>query len=203
MTRRLIVDVDNVVWDAYPWTLDAVNKIFHTHITLEDVGHWYGWEGILGPRWFDAFEEALHPERVKDRVPLPNSQHVLYFLSQYFWIHFVSHNPKPKALYEPLRAWINDNYLIGTGDPGDNPGFDLTIFGARNCKVDYMDELGDCWGIIEDKPSTLRKASNKGYVAFGRVTPLNDHEDIPRVNWFHDWDELYIIPEVLKEDVLA
>lgn len=194
--RRLIVDVDNVLWDAYPWTLEAVKQRFDKDITLEDVGHWFGWEPLLGKDWFDAFTIALDPARVQDREPLPDAPEVLYRLAKDFWIHFVSHNPRPKALYKPLYEWIEDNFYL-------DQEFNLTVFGARNCKVAYMEELGDCWGIIEDKPSTLRKASNKGYATFGRVTGLNAHEDIPRVNWFEEWDELYGIPSIIEDEVTA
>lgn len=197
---RLIIDVDNVLWDAYPWTLEAVKQVFDKDITLEDVGHWYGWEGLLGPKWFDAFTIALDPQRVVDREPLPFAPEVLHRLSKHFWIHFVSHNPKPNALHDPLDNWIKDNFVLGTGDA---PGYDLTIFGARNCKVDYADSLGDVWGIIEDKPSTLRKAVKRGYVAFGRMTPLNEHEKIPNVNWFDDWSDLFILPSIIREEVTA
>ena len=186
---RLIVDVDNVLWDAYPWTIEAANRIFDRCIIIEDVGDWHGWEKLLGKNWFDAFTEALDPARVVDREPLPYAAEVLYQLSQRFYIHFVSHNPKPRALYDPLHDWITDHFPL--------PGFDLTIFGARNCKVDYMDGLGDVWGVIEDKPSTLRKAVSRGYITIGRTTALNRHEDIPGVGWFDEWDELFMVGHLL------
>jgi hypothetical protein len=191
LRKTLYVDVDNVLWDAYPWTLKAVERLWGKKLTLDDVGTWYGWEDLLGPNWFDAFTDSLRPDLVPQREFLPGCVEVLSELDKSgFWLHFVSHNPKPRALYGPVLEWISDNITLGTGDPGEYPHFDLTIFGARNDKIDFMNQDDNAWGIIEDKPSTLRKAVKHGYHTYGRRTGLNKCEDIPGVVWFDHWHEL-------------
>jgi hypothetical protein len=65
--------------------------------------------------------------------------------------------------------------------------FDITPTEEANDKIEILSDDPSAWGIIEDRASTLRKAVEEGYYAFGKITDVNYHEDIGGVRWFDDW----------------
>lgn len=179
----MYIDIDNTIWDVYPAALDAGASMFGKRYTLEEIGSWWGWVNAFGKNYFKVFEEALAPEKVAEREMFPGVEDALWkLIDKGFWLHFMSHNPKPNPLQEPVREWISSKLRY--------PQFDLTIFGARNCKIEEMKKDETAFGIIEDKPSTLRKAVKEGYEAYAKITDINKNEKIPGAIWFDDWNEL-------------
>lgn len=181
MDRILYVDLDSTFWDTEPLYKEAMEVLFGKYIPDHERED-FDWPQKLGvDNWWDMFDYALHPSRIADRHPFPGACKALHDLHYYkgFGIHFCSHNPKPSLLYIPIMEWLSG--LL------DFP-FDLTIFGKRNDKIDYMDTHEGAWGIIEDKPATIRKAVRRGYPTFVKKYTYNAKEcDTLEVSWFHEW----------------
>lgn len=192
MSRSLYVDIDSTIWDLHPWVFEAIYNQHGIKVTEDDITKWNWAENLLGKGWWSVFEEALDPDRVMDRELFPNCAEALTVLSQAFDfdIHFLSHNPKPDKLREPIFKWLCNELDIP---------FSLTIFGARNDKVDFMKEDESAWGIVEDKGKTLKRADDQAFYAFGKRYSHNQNlqnDDGYGIIWFDDWDEM---PELVAE----
>jgi len=192
MDKILFVDLDSTLWDTEPLYYEGMMRLFGRYIAPDERVD-FNWPRALGDNWWDLFDYALHPNKIYKREFYPYAVDALYkIVYMRFGIHFCSHNPNRILLEGPVRLWLEDAF---------NFDFDLTIFGARNDKIDYMDTHVGGWGIVEDKPSTIRKAVRKGYPTFMRVHNYNlplleDSYLADNIYAFEDWK---LMPGLVKE----
>lgn len=187
MNRTVYIDIDDTIWDAEGRVLQTLAEKYGINKTREEVTYWGCYADWLNndDNWFDmAFGDALDPAQVKERELFPNVARVLEILhDNEINLHFISHNPKPNKMVTPVHEWLLDKL------PG--LAFSLTIFGARNDKVKFMQNDPSAWAIVEDKYTTLASAAKAGYVAFGKVREYNrlDIAENPAILPFEDWNE--------------
>lgn len=165
MSKILFIDLDSTLWDTEPLYHEGMMSLFNRYIAPNERAD-FDWPKDLGDNWWDLFDYALHPERIRYREFYPGAVFAVNAIHDQlgFDIHFCSHNPKPKLMEGPIHEWLRGTFKFD---------FDLTIFGARNDKIDYMDTHEGSWGIVEDKPATIRKAVRRGYPTFMHVHNYN------------------------------
>lgn len=175
--QTIYCDLDSTVWPAEKEYAKALAESGLT-FDMRDVYKETNGEDIV-----DLFVGALKPENVRSRLFYRGFLRAAYELHQDFDIHFVSHNPNPDKLYKEVEAWLC-NYLY--------IDFQLDIYSDNRCKVEHMLEEGNAYGIIEDKPSTLVKAVDNGFKAYGFVQPWNLEtlRNDSRIKGFTHWSHL-------------
>lgn len=165
--KTLYVDIDSTIWPLNDYMHDAMLSLTGIHINHEDVTTWdyYFNLGVERELVLEAFDIALSPDKVADRPLYDGVADALLRLSETgFHVHFLSHNPCPKPLHDAVYNWLMSKLMFP---------YSLTIFGARNCKVAFMREDSEAYGIIEDKPSTLIKAHKSEFVTIAKRQPWN------------------------------
>ncbi len=191
MSRKtLYIDIDSTIWDMESVVFATMQREFGIEITHEDITQWDTIPELVGwcDGWFDkCFKDAFDPEQVGQRRLYPHVGKALLnmWVSYGLSFHFLSHNPEPRKMQEPVRQWLHDHLLVP---------FEVTVFGARNDKINFMQDDPNAWGIVEDKPSTLAKAAKSEYVTIAKRHPYNlniiDQYDILSFDHWRDVPDL-------------
>lgn len=191
----IYIDIDSTIWNFNDPFHAVIRESTGIDVVYDDVDCWdyYFNIGIPAEKIKKCFDIALHPDKVQQRQFFPGVLESLPELYQMGYnIMFLSHNPKPAQLTPAIDMWLFNNLVIP---------YKLKIFGARNCKIEYMREQGDAWGIVEDKPSTLVKAHKSEFNVLAIKQPWNLKivEEYGIVS-FNDWSE---VPKLVEEINLA
>jgi len=176
--KTLYIDIDSTIWAPEP-EYDKVEYAMYGTTRLSK--EWFEPDELVeiyGPDFKQIFWKALAPEKVAEREMFPHVGETLDQLNfMGYNIHFLTHTHFPDEMRKPLHAWISECTLAP---------FEITPTEEANDKIDIIAEDPSAWGVIEDRVSTLTKAVEEGYYAFGKRTHVND-VDIPGVRWFDDW----------------
>ena len=163
LLRTLYIDIDSTIWPAEDVYAKNAIELFGSNYPMTVQYDEQFFKDTYGPGYGDIFK--FNPEEIADRVLYPYAAWALnYLYGLGFELHFLSHNPAPHKMRKPVQAWLESKLQVP---------FKLTVFGARNCKVNFMAGEDYAWGIIEDKPSTLAKAHRHGYVTIAKEQPWN------------------------------
>lgn len=184
---KLACDVDATVWDIGAWMRRACSRITGGELRPEQIDHWWAYHSLVGTEAAErAFAEVLDPSRVPDRAPYPGLAPALRRIrSSGMSLHFITHNPEPDAIREPLSRWLAEHAASA---------FELTVLVDEHSKVEFMlaEECSrggaDYLGIVDDKPDTLRQAASAGYLAATIAQPHNNSlRGDRRIRFFEDW----------------
>ena len=195
MSKTLYIDIDSTIWDTNETVLNTLKRDLGIEAKYEDITYWGYYEDLVGggEGWFNkVFKDAFDPYQVYHRELYPGVEDALHTLwtRDNFRFHFLSHNPEPTKMIAPVNEWLHSKLTVP---------FRLTIFGARNCKINFMDTDTSAWGIVEDKPSTLAKAAKNGYATIAKSHPYNlttiDQYDIIS---FGSWSE---VPALVRKEI--
>lgn len=163
--RVVYIDIDSTIWPA---------EVEYDRVAMELFGKPFGenWYNIpelkerFGPNFSRIFEDALHPYSVWERELYPHVTEALQYMVELgLDVHFLSHNPKPKVMIDPVWEWLLEK--SGIND------FELTILRSDYSKIEFMQSDPFAWAIIDDKVETLLEACEAGYVTVAKQQPWN------------------------------
>jgi len=190
----LCVDVDSTVWDTDAWVCAAVLEVTDERLDTDTITTWTHVLDTYGEEITTTiFDRVFDPGRVSDREPYPGASEVLRTLQEAHGIeiHFVTHN-QPEIIGPHLEPWLKAHFGSGVG---------LTV--TTEDKLGILKELG-AFGLIDDRPDTIRRVADVGLWAAARIQPWNRDLVARRsdVHGFSDWREVpYLLPSNLKPDI--
>jgi hypothetical protein len=175
--------VDSTVWDTGARVREVVLDVTGETLDLEAVTTWTHMLDAYGERTTtEIFDRVLSPQLVREREPYAHAPEVLLHL-QYergLGVHFVTHYWDPQAMTPHLEAWLKEHF---------GPEVGLTI--TTGDKLPILRDLG-VFGMIDDRPDTLRRVAESGFWAATLIQPWNRRlvDGNPNVHSFSDWREL-------------
>jgi 5'(3')-deoxyribonucleotidase len=192
--QTLFVDVDRTIWDFTTPFCEAMTRLSGGIPYLpEEETYWERpYDFHDGEIYKQAFDEVLHPDRVKDRPGLfEGAKEVVEALSADYEIHFLTQNARADQMFVPLNMWLTDQFACD---------FTLTLLFPGGSKLEVM-EAYDTFGIIDDRPLALEEAVENGYFAATKRYPFNreSREFYPQIVAFDEWSELpALLPQLVK-----
>jgi hypothetical protein len=165
MPRKIIVDIDNTLWDLGPelWKrLRAFNPRISPPAEWKD---WDFWEELV--RTKDLYRALREVHMQQDQyLPYPESREFLATLrARGFYIIIASH--REKGTLDPTLRWLRK--------------YDL-VFDEVHLSSDKSVLFNDSWAIVDDSPVTLAKAAKAGIIRVGLRNPWNEGMDHPLFN---------------------
>jgi hypothetical protein len=137
----------------------------------------------------EIFDRVLAPERVRERIPYPDSEEALRYIQEErsVRIHFVTRNHDPRAIEPHLEPWLRVHF---------GPGVRLTV--TTEDKTGVLQRLG-AFGLVDDRPEILERTADAGLWTAAKIQPWN-RELVTRradVHGFGDWREFPALLPVL------
>jgi hypothetical protein len=165
MSKRVIVDIDNTLWNLAPelWRqLQAINPQVPPPEKWKD---WDFWEEHV--RTKDIYHALWEVHRRQDQyAPYPESRAFLAALkARGSYIIIASH--REKGTLDPTVRWLRK--------------YDLA-FDDVHLSHDKSVLFDSCWAIVDDSPVTLAKAAKAGIIRAGLRNPWNEGLDHPLFN---------------------
>lgn len=165
MGKRIIVDIDNTLWDLAPelWKqLQTYNPKMPPPEKWLDWGFWE--EHVLKNDLYRALRDVhMRQDRY---TPYPESEEFLAGLKERdFHIIIASH--REKGALDPTLRWLRQNALI---------------FDEVHLSYDKSVLFDGSWAIVDDSPVTLDKAARIGIIRAGLRNPWNEGTDHPLFN---------------------
>jgi len=160
--RRIIVDIDNTLWDLGPVLYEELKKF---NPELPGPANWYQWDfwkGYVSEKILYKVLRDIHM-RQDTFEPYRESETFLSRLKEKgFYIIIASH--REKGTFDATEKWLRINSL-----PFDEVhlSYDKTVL------------FSQCWAIVDDSPVTLEKAKAAGIVRAGLKNPWNEDEEHP------------------------
>lgn len=160
--RKIIIDIDNTLWDFAPALYARLHKI---HPGFPDPSQWHSWsfwKGLISPERLYRAIRDVHMEQ--DRFqPYNEARGFLGRLKENgFYIVIASH--RERETLPATRRWLEKNAL---------PFDEIHLSYDKSVLFDW------CWAIIDDSPVTLDKARSAGIIRAGLKNPWNEREDHP------------------------
>ncbi len=154
--RKVIVDIDNTLWDFASVLWERMRKINPEVPAPEEWTLFDFWRQYCSPREFYAIIKGIHCEQ--DRFnPYPDAKEFLASLSRLgFYIIIASH--REKGTLEPTIKWLEKNDLI---------------FHEVHLSHDKTVLFNDCWAVVDDSPFILDKALEFQVLGTGLRVPWN------------------------------
>ena len=180
IVRKIIVDIDNTLWDFAPILYERLNGIDSSFPNPSQWRSWSFWNGLISPEKLYRIIRDVHMEQDVFE-PYDDARIFLERLRKNgFYIVIASH--REKETFASTRKWLEKNALP---------------FDEIHLSYDKSVLFDECWGIIDDSPVTLDKARSAGIVRAGLKNPWNEGEDHPL---FNNLDEIY---DYLREECAA
>ena len=162
MGKKIIVDIDNTLWDLAPELWRRL-LVFNPQIPPpEKWRDWAFWEEHVPTR--DLYQALREVHMKQDQyAPYPESRKFLAGLKERgFYIIIASH--REAGTMDSTVRWLQ-NY----GLPYDEV----------HLSNDKSVLFGTSWAIVDDSPVTLGKAARAGIVRAGLRNPWNERTDHP------------------------
>ena len=160
--RKIIVDIDNTLWDLAPVLYEELKKI---NPELPSPSHWYHWDfwrGYISERVLYSVLRDIHLKQ-DTFAPYPDAEPFLAHLKEEgFYIIIASH--REKGTFDAAQRWLIK--------------YDLA-FNEVHLSYDKTVLFNKCRAIVDDSPVTLEKARAAGIVRVGLKNPWNEKEDHP------------------------
>ncbi len=178
--RKIIIDIDNTLWDFAPVLYKRLNDANPGFPHHSEWHSWSFWKGLIAPEKLYNIIRDVHMEQ-DIYEPYHESRVFLEKLQKNgFYIVIASH--RERQTLASTRKWLEKHALA---------------FDEIHLSYDKTVLFDECWGIIDDSPVTLDKARLAGIVRAGLKNPWNEHEDHPL---FADLGEIY---EYLEKQCLT
>ena len=154
--RRIIVDIDNTLWNLSPVLWEHLKAVNPKMPGPSEWNDWDFWEKYVTMKDLYQVLKNIHMQQDEYR-PYPESKHFLETLKKRgFYIVIASH--REKKTYDATVKWLNQNGLL---------------FDEVHLSHDKSVLFAESWGIIDDSPATLDKAASAGIVRVGLLNPWN------------------------------
>ena len=170
MEKKIIVDIDNTLWDLAPVLWEYLKAL---NASMPPPSQWTYWdicEDYVPPRELFRALRDIHSQQ-DIYVPYPEAKPFLLALKEKgFQITIASH--REEGTLDPTARWLHKHDLV----------FD-EIHLSRDKSVLFDHHFA----IIDDSPVTLEKAARAGIVRAGLIEPWNKGTDHPL---FHNLNEI-------------
>jgi hypothetical protein len=165
MSKRVIVDIDNTLWNLAPELWRQLQTINPQIPPPEKWMEWDFWEELV--RTKDLYRALREVHMKQDQyAPYPESRAFLAALKERrFYIIIASH--REKGTLDPTVRWLRK--------------YDL-VFDEVHLSSDKSVLFNGCWAIVDDSPVTLAKAAKAGIIRVGLRNPWNDGLNHPLFN---------------------
>jgi len=183
MARKIIVDIDNTLWDLAPELWKHLQAFNPQMPPPERWNDWGFWEELV--RTKDLYRALREVHMQQDQyMPYPESREFLAALKERrFHIIIASH--REKGTLDSTVRWLRK--------------YDLA-FDEVHLSNDKSVLFDGSWAIVDDSPVTLAKAAKAGVIRVGLRNPWNEGMDHPL---FDNLTEvLTFIDSKLKEEEL-
>lgn len=160
--RKLIVDIDNTLWDLAPVLYERMRKVSPA---LSPPSEWHEfelWKKYVSPKIFYDLVRDIHMDQgmftpYRDAGPFLTSLKEIGF-------HIIIASHRVKETLNATARWLQAHNLV---------------FDEIHLSYDKTVLFDTCWGIVDDSPFILYKAKAAGIVGVGLEMPWNKHEDYP------------------------
>lgn len=168
---KIIIDIDNTLWDLAPVLYERLSEEVPHMPHYSEWKSWHFWKGFVTAERLYGIIKDVHMEQ--DRFePYGGSRGFLQLLRERgFYMIIASH--REQETLAPTRRWLEKNGLP---------------FDEIHLSYDKSVLFDNCWGVVDDSPVTLEKAKRAGIVRVGLRNPWNDRENHPL---FNDLGEVY------------
>ena len=160
--RRIIVDIDNTLWNLAPELSDALMKV---NPQMPPPALWGGRKAIeqyLPIKEFFRVLKEIHM-RQETYSPFPESEFFLHSLRKRgFHITIASH--RHQDTYGPTVNWLEKNRLL---------------FDEIHLSYDKSVLFPDSIALVDDSPMNLHKAAEAGILGTGLLFPWNENSGFP------------------------
>lgn len=162
MAQRIIVDIDNTLWDFAPVLYERIRRINPEIRPPSEWKEWNFWRSYLSSKVLYETIRSIHGEQ--DRfAPYPGAREFLLRLREnHFFIVIASH--REKGTLEATRRWLEK--------------YDLS-FDEIHLSHDKTVLFDSCWAVVDDSPLTLDTAARMSRVRTGLTSPWNEGTDHP------------------------
>ncbi|MEN6616123.1 MAG: HAD family hydrolase [Syntrophorhabdus sp.] len=160
--RKIIIDIDNTLWDLAPILYERLSKTSPGFPHHSQWHSWTFWKGLISAERLYHIIRDVHLEQ--DRYePYSEARLFLERLKRNgFYIVIASH--REKETLASTRRWLEKNNLS---------------YDEIHLSYDKSVLFDESWAIVDDSPVTLEKAKHAGIVRSGLKNPWNAHEDHP------------------------
>jgi FMN phosphatase YigB (HAD superfamily) len=160
--RRVIVDIDNTLWNLAPELWDALMKVNPQMPSPALWGSRRAIERYLPLKEFFRVLKEIHM-RQETYAPFPESEFFLHSLRKRgFYIIIASH--RDPETYGPTVNWLEKNRLL---------------FDEIHLSYDKAVLFPESIALVDDSPVNLHKAVEAGIVGTGLLCPWNENSGYP------------------------
>ena len=154
--RRIIVDIDNTLWNLAPVLWERLIAINPKMPEPSEWNYWDFWERYVTMKDLYRVLRNIHMQQ-DEYPPYSESKHFLEALKDRdFYIVIASH--REKKTYAATVKWLRQNELL---------------FDEVHLSQDKSVLFGNSWGLVDDSPITLDKAASAGIIRAGLSNPWN------------------------------
>jgi hypothetical protein len=165
MGKKIIVDIDNTLWNLAPELWKQLQTFNPQMPPPEKWQDWDFWEEHIHKR--DLYHALREVHLQQDRyAPYPESEKFLAGLKgRGFYITIASH--REKGTLAPTVRWLRKHDLV---------------YDEVHLSYDKSVLFDGSWAIVDDSPVTLGKAARAGIIRVGLRNPWNEGMDHPLFN---------------------
>jgi FMN phosphatase YigB (HAD superfamily) len=160
--RKIIVDIDNTLWDLAPVLHQYLMEVNPAMPGPADWHQWDFWRGIVSEKDLYKVLREIHMEQDRFGVYPESGQFLARLKKEGFYIIIASH--REKGTLDATVRWLEKHKLS---------------FDEVHLSHDKTVLFPDCWAIVDDSPVTLDKAAEAGVVGVGLRNPWNEEKDHP------------------------
>jgi len=165
LSKRVIIDIDNTLWNLAPELWKRLQAINPNMPPPEKWNDWDFWEEHVHTQDLYQCLREVHSQQ-DQYAPYPESREFLAALKKRrFYIIIASHREK-RTLESTLR-WLQK--------------YDLA-YDEVHLSSDKSVLFDGSWAIVDDSPVTLAKAARAGVIRMGLRNPWNEGMDHPLFN---------------------
>ncbi len=160
--RKIIVDIDNTLWDLAPELWEGLKKVNPALPPPSLWGHWDCWEEYVPAEELYRTLRDIHLQQEK-YSPYPESQRFLLSLKERdFYIIIASH--RREETLRPTVNWLKRHSL---------PFDEVHLSYDKSVLFDQSE------AIVDDNPVILDKAAQAGMIRAGLMNPWNERTGHP------------------------
>ena len=164
MRKRVIVDIDNTLWD-FGSILWEYLKAINAHTPEPSAWHeWDFWEDYITEKEFYISIHSIHLNQNHHKFkPYPEAKSFLDSLMKDGYYVLIA-SQRDEDTRDSTIKWLNTHELV----------FDEVHLGHDKSVL-----FNDCYAIIDDSPILLDKAKHLGIVRTGLMHPWNKESGHP------------------------
>jgi len=155
--RKIIVDIDNTLWDFAPVLYERIKTASHDVNRPQEWHSFDFWKAAMPPDVFYRIITTIHMDQ-EQFTPYPEARNFLRSLKD-LDMHITIASHREKTTRDVTMNWLRRHNL-----PCDeiHLSFDKTVL------------FDDSWAVVDDSPLLLRRAAAAGIIGTGLKMPWND-----------------------------